>query len=119
MCSNDFDLGSDSNSYSNAIMISGFLSVCQHVMPLQSEPMLMNMLYKGNVSKSARALANSQGAVGILALIWNQFGGKLTDAVGRKPGLLVGPLGNIILGAVVFLKPTSPLLVILCRIVIW
>jgi len=100
-----------------AIMLSNFLSVCQHVMLIQSEPMLMNMLYKGDVAKSARALANSQGAVGVVALIWNQFGGKLTDAIGRKPGLLVGPLGNILLGASVFLKPTSPLRVIVCRII--
>jgi len=100
-----------------AIMFSNFLSTCQHVALIQSEPMLMNMLYNGDVGKSARALANSMGAVGVSALIFNQFGGKLTDAIGRKPGLLVGPLGNILLGALVFLKPTSPLRVIVCRII--
>jgi len=51
-----------------------------------------------------------------LALIWNQFGGKLSDAIGRKPGLLVGPVGNVLLGALVFANPGSKLILIFQRI---
>jgi len=98
-----------------AIYFSSFLSVLQHTIVLQSEPLLLKQLLKGDTVASARALANSQGLVGVIALVFNQFGGKLTDAIGRKPGFLLGPLGNIILGLLVCMKPSKSLL-IACRV---
>ena len=55
----------------------------------------MLFIYPG---EGMRALANSQGLVGVLSLLFNQVGGRLTDATGRKAGLLVGPLLNVVLG---------------------
>uniref|UniRef100_A0A7S1R9X5 Uncharacterized protein n=1 Tax=Alexandrium catenella TaxID=2925 RepID=A0A7S1R9X5_ALECA len=100
-----------------AINKSVFQSVCQHMITLQSEPMLVSEICHGNVAQSARLLANTQGIAGLLGLFLNQAGGKFSDALGRKPGLLLGPLSNIIVGQLVFRYPGSRLLVLICRIV--
>ena len=52
----------------------------------------------GDAAAGMKTLANSQGLVGILSLIINQAGGRFSDATGRKTGLLVGPLCNVVLG---------------------
>lgn len=98
------------------INVSVFMSVCQHVITLQSEPMLVRELCNGSVSQAVRLLANTQGAVGLLGLFLNQAGGKLSDAIGRKPGLMLAPLGNLFIGQLVFNNPTNKLLVLACRI---
>eukprot|EP00930_Biecheleria_cincta_P026028 TRINITY_DN18416_c0_g1_i2.p1 TRINITY_DN18416_c0_g1~~TRINITY_DN18416_c0_g1_i2.p1 ORF type:complete len:255 (+),score=44.37 TRINITY_DN18416_c0_g1_i2:59-823(+) len=83
------------------ICTSSFFSVCQHFIFAQSEPRLfLNLCDKD----------------GILSLMVNQAGGKLSDCIGRKPGFLVGPLSNILLGWLVFKNPRNRLLVTVCRI---
>lgn len=97
------------------INTSAFFSVLQHMITLQSEPMLVNQLCNGNTGEAARLLANTQGLVGILSLFVNQAGGRSSDAVGRKFGLLLGPVANIILGPLVFANAKSKYSVLICR----
>jgi len=99
-----------------AINISIFQSVCQHVITLQSEPLLIREICQGDIAQSARMLANTQGLVGLLGLFLNQAGGKLSDAIGRKPGLLLGPLGNVLIGQLIFNNPSNKLVVLVCRV---
>lgn len=46
----------------------------------------------------------------------NQVGGKLSDALGRKPFLLLGPLASLICGSLVVRNPGNRLLVLACRV---
>mmetsp|Transcript_27023 Transcript_27023/g.62429 ORF Transcript_27023/g.62429 Transcript_27023/m.62429 type:complete len:474 (+) Transcript_27023:77-1498(+) len=98
------------------LKLSSFLSICQHAIMVQTEPMLLKELYNGDVARSTKLLANTQGIVGLAGLFLNQAGGKLSDALGRKPFLLLGPLGNIILGATVFNNIKNRTVVTICRI---
>lgn len=99
-----------------AIKAHVFLSVMEHCISLQSEPLLITKLCGGDAAAAMRILANSQGLVGVLSLIINQAGGRISDATGRKTGLLVGPLLNIVLGAFAFGNPSSRQAIVVCRI---
>lgn len=98
------------------VCLSSFLSLCQHIMVVQTEPRLVLDLCKGDQAAAARLLGNTSGIVGLLSLFLNQVGGKLSDAVGRKPGFLVGPMTNVVLGWLVFKNSSNRALVIACRI---
>lgn len=88
-----------------------FLSVMQHMMTLQSEPELITRLSGGDM----HTLANSQGLMGLLSLVLTQTGGRVSDVTGRKAGLLLGPVLNV-LGVVVFSNASSRSVVVACRI---
>jgi len=98
------------------ILGASFQSAFQHCVLVQTDPMLVEGFCKGDVGATARLLGNTSGIVGLASLLVNQIGGKLTDSIGRKPGLLVGPVGNIIIGMLVYARPTDRLLVLACRI---
>lgn len=98
------------------ISLHVFQSVCQHVLTIQSEPMLVRQLCNGDVAQTARMLSNTAGLVGILGLFINQAGGKISDITGRKMHLLVGPLGNILWGLMVFNRPDHRPTVLFCRV---
>ena len=101
----------------NILRGSVFLSVCQHTSNVQSEPMLVRQLCGGDVVVASRMLGNTQAAVGLLALFVNQFGGKLSDSLGRRPFMFVGPIGNAIVGTIVFFNHTNLRVVLVCRII--
>lgn len=98
------------------ICTSSFFSVCQHFIFAQSEPRLFLNLCDKDAVAAAQLLGNTSGIVGILSLMVNQAGGKLSDSIGRKPGFLLGPLSNILLGWLVFKNPRNRALVTVCRI---
>ncbi|CAK9030059.1 unnamed protein product [Durusdinium trenchii] len=98
------------------ICISSFFSVCQHFIFAQSEPRLFLSLCNKDAAMATRILGNTSGIAGLLSLIVNQAGGKLSDSIGRKPGFLVGPLCNIILGFLVVLNPLNRPLIAVCRV---
>mmetsp|Transcript_30359 Transcript_30359/g.66469 ORF Transcript_30359/g.66469 Transcript_30359/m.66469 type:complete len:453 (-) Transcript_30359:57-1415(-) len=109
------DADASKREFLKAVKLSTFQSVLQHVITLQSEPLLIKQLCNGDVSEAARLLANTSGIVGVASLILNQAGGKISDSVGRRPGFLLGPACNAILGALVFRNPGNRRLVLLCR----
>ena len=98
------------------ICTSAFLSVLQHVIQLQAEPLLIKKLCAAAsaaamkittnqiktttdpVSSAAKIMANTSGIVGILGLVINQLGGNLSDALGRQFFWYVGPIASIICG---------------------
>mmetsp|Transcript_59932 Transcript_59932/g.154253 ORF Transcript_59932/g.154253 Transcript_59932/m.154253 type:complete len:449 (-) Transcript_59932:108-1454(-) len=104
------------NKVLNVISLHVFQSVCQHVITLQSEPMLVRELCGGDVAETAKLLSNTSGLVGLLGLFINQAGGKISDTTGRKMHLLAGPLSNILWGILVFNRPTHRNTVLFCRI---
>eukprot|EP00928_Gymnodinium_smaydae_P072362 TRINITY_DN55730_c0_g1_i1.p1 TRINITY_DN55730_c0_g1~~TRINITY_DN55730_c0_g1_i1.p1 ORF type:complete len:440 (+),score=95.66 TRINITY_DN55730_c0_g1_i1:62-1381(+) len=97
------------------ICISSAFSVCQHFIFAQSEPRLFVSLCGNNTPRATRLLGNTSGIVGLISLVLNQAGGKLSDSIGRRPGFLVGPLCNILLGLLVFSNPRNLPLVTICR----
>jgi MFS family permease len=101
----------------NIIKGSVFLSVCQHCSNVQSEPMLVRQLCGGDIPRASLLLGNSQAVTGVIALFLNQFGGKLSDALGRRAFMLIGPIGNIIVGTIVFLNHTNLPVVLVCRVI--
>ena len=59
---------------------SAFLSVLQHVIQLQAEPLLLKRLCargasRDPVARAARVMANTSGIVGVVGLFVNQLGG--------------------------------------------
>ncbi|CAE7430471.1 unnamed protein product [Symbiodinium necroappetens] len=98
------------------ICVSSFFSVSQHFIFAQSEPRLFLSLCNQDAAAATRLLGNTSGIVGLLSLVVNQAGGKLSDRIGRKPGFLIGPLSNIFLGWCVFKNAKKRWLVAVCRI---
>lgn len=80
------------------LYLSAFLSVAQAVITIQSEPRIIKELSGGDLGVTATVLANTQGLVGLASVFVNQAGGKLSDAMGRKPFLMLGPAANILFG---------------------
>jgi len=92
--------------------------VVQHLITLQTEPILMRELCNGDVAEASRMLGATAGAAGVLGLLVNQVGGKLSDSLGRKPFYLLGPLVNVVLGLVVYLSTSkSKWLLVSCRMI--
>jgi hypothetical protein len=87
----------------------------QHVITIQSEPMLVRDACNGDMGKAAALLGNTTGLVGLLSLVVNQVGGTLSDTIGRKPCFLVGPICNLILGLAVYAKSTNTSLLLVAR----
>ncbi|CAJ1405066.1 unnamed protein product [Effrenium voratum] len=90
--------------------------VSQHFIFAQSEPRLFLSLCNQDSAATSRILGNTSGVVGLLSLLVNQAGGRLSDCIGRKPGFLIGPLSNIVLGLLVFRNPWNRTLVTVCRV---
>jgi len=98
------------------ICISSFFSVCQHFIFAQSEPRLFLSLSNKDAATATRILGNTSGIAGLLSLVVNQAGGKLSDCIGRKPGFLIGPMSNVILGVLVVLNPLNRRVIAVCRV---
>lgn len=98
------------------ICISSFFSVMQHFIFAQSEPRLFLSLCDKDSARATRLLGNTSGIVGILSLVLNQAGGKLSDSIGRRPGFIIGPLINVFLGLIVFKSPRNLTSVTICRV---
>ena len=58
---------------------------------LHTEPVLIRRLVGRRPSRAARVMANTSGLIGLLGLVVNQLGGKLSDQLGRRPFFAVGP----------------------------
>ncbi|CAE7180804.1 bglX [Symbiodinium pilosum] len=99
------------------LYLSGFLSVAQTVITIQSEPLLIKELSGGDIGLTARMLANTQGLVGVLGVVVNQIGGKFSDVLGRKRFLTLGPLANILFGLLIFRNSHNRRVVLPLRIV--
>jgi len=100
----------------NLLCVSTLLSLSQHIIAVQTEPRLVLELCKGNGADAARLLGNTSGLVGLLSMVLNQAGGKLSDSVGRKAGFMVGPTMNMFLGYLVYKHTSNKLLVTVCRV---
>lgn len=94
-----------------------FQSVIQHVITLQSEPMIVRSLCNDDAAVALRLLGNTSGLVGLVGILFNQVGGKVSDAIGRRPGFFLGPLGNMFLGVIVFNNPNCLRTVLVCRVI--
>ena len=99
-----------------AVCFSIFLSVLQHVIQLQAEPLLIRRLLNNNPVVTAQVMANTSGLIGLLGLIVNQIGGKLSDALGRKYFYLVGPFTSFVCGLLVNSFSNSFSVVTTCRV---
>jgi hypothetical protein len=99
-----------------AVCFSIFLSVLQHVIQLQAEPLLIRRLVNNNPVVTAQVMANTSGLIGILGLLVNQIGGKLSDALGRKYFYLVGPFTSFVCGLLVNSFSNSFSVVTICRV---
>ena len=80
------------------LCFSIFSSVLQHVIQLQAEPLLIRRLVNNDPVTTAKVMANTSGAIGILGLLVNQFGGKLSDVIGRRPLFYLGPIVSVVMG---------------------
>lgn len=110
------ELAERRNKLVRRICISSFFSVCQHFIFAQSEPRLFLSLCNKDAASATRILGNTSGIAGLLSLVVNQAGGKLSDYIGRKPGFLIGPMSNVVLGVLVVLNPFNRPLIAVCRV---
>lgn len=93
-----------------------FQAVVQHVVVLQSEVALFTAACGGDTGKAMKALSTSTGLVGVLGLVINQIGGKLSDAYGRRRGYACGPIMNMIVAAIVCKNSKNLTVLIAARI---
>lgn len=84
--------------FSKAANIQVFLMVVAHTINLQAEAILTRNACKGNLGKAARVSAIANALAGVLGLLLNQFGGKLSDSIGRQFAYKIGPLSQLLAG---------------------
>ena len=101
------------------VYASIFLSITTSCAALQAEPLMMVALCGGDVARSAVLLSSTASASGLISLFVNQAGGRLSDAVGRKPLFFLGPAFSLLQGVLIFLdagrsNPSLTLLIV-CR----
>lgn len=89
------------------VCYSWFFAVVAHTMNLQSEAILIRNACEGDLGKNARVVSQCNAVAGLLGIIVNQAGGRLSDMLGRKAFCLLGPLAQILAGALVFSRPES------------
>ena len=97
------------------VYASIFLSITTSTAALQAEPVLMAQLVGGDVARSAIMLSSTSTISGLLGLLVNQVGGRLSDKVGRKALFLAGPAFSLVQGLAIFLQPASLPLLMVCR----
>eukprot|EP00928_Gymnodinium_smaydae_P024447 TRINITY_DN19778_c0_g1_i1.p1 TRINITY_DN19778_c0_g1~~TRINITY_DN19778_c0_g1_i1.p1 ORF type:complete len:483 (+),score=109.82 TRINITY_DN19778_c0_g1_i1:68-1450(+) len=100
----------------NRLLLGIFAAVLQHVLVLQSDVRLFKAAVGGNEAALSRALSASAALSSVIGLLVNQVGGKLSDSIGRKPFLLLGPLVNMCCASVNILKSDSISLLVSTRI---
>ena len=91
----------------NAVCVSQFFSVLQHISNLQTEPVMLRELVGGDLARTTSLLANTQGVVGVASIFVNQLGGRLSDTFGRRSFFLLGPLMNVANGLFIFSRASS------------
>lgn len=92
-----------------AVCIQWFLAVVAHTINLQSEAILIRNACGNDLGKAARVSSISNALAGVLGLLLNQIGGKLSDSLGRRPFYMLGPLAQLFTGLVCFTLPKSTL----------
>ena len=78
------------------VYASIFLSITTSTAALQAEPVLMAQLVGGDVARSAIMLSSTSTISGLLGLLVNQVGGRLSDKVGRKALFFAGPAFSLL-----------------------
>ena len=89
------------------LLLHIFQSTVQHVVTIQSEMLLFLRACDGDAASATRIMTNTAAVTGILSLVVNQVGGKISDAIGRKPIFLTGPIINAAVGITVFTFPSA------------
>mmetsp|Transcript_63959 Transcript_63959/g.169294 ORF Transcript_63959/g.169294 Transcript_63959/m.169294 type:complete len:436 (-) Transcript_63959:105-1412(-) len=89
------------------VCVQWFTAVVAHTMNLQSEAILMRNACGGDLGQTTRLVANCNALTGVLGLIVNQFGAKLSDSMGRKSFYVLGPLAQLLAGVLVYANPQS------------
>ena len=69
-------------------------------------PVLLLSLLKGDAARANKLLATWAGLIGLTEFIVNPALGRLSDQLGRKFFLMLGPIANILLKALVAIRPT-------------
>lgn len=76
-----------------ALSVSFLFGVSSLCAPIQVEPELItSVLYKGDVARAATAIATVSGMSGAVEFALNPTLGRLSDAIGRRPFFVYGPL---------------------------
>jgi len=101
----------------NAIVFNQFLNVFQQACAIQSEVELFTKACHGNAAATSRAMSTSTGILGVVALIANQLGGKLSDCYGRKPMILSIPFIVITAMGAILRNPDKLFVLMAARII--
>mmetsp|Transcript_77836 Transcript_77836/g.238152 ORF Transcript_77836/g.238152 Transcript_77836/m.238152 type:complete len:451 (-) Transcript_77836:56-1408(-) len=89
------------------VCLSWFFAVVAHTLNLQSEAILIRNACGGDLAKTARVVSNCNALAGILGIAVNQVGGRLSDSLGRSAFYQLGPIAQLLAGAMVFTNPGS------------
>jgi len=82
------------------------VNVATNVLCVTARPPLLLELAKGDQKFTADTLAKLAGGVGLTEYLLNPAVGRLSDAYGRKPFLLLGPLANLLLKGNLAMNPS-------------
>lgn len=92
------------------VCLAWYFAVVAHTVNLQSDAILIRNACGGDLGKAARVSSIANAVAGILGLVVNQIGGKLSDSMGRKSFFYYGPLAQILTGFACFAKSDSALM---------
>jgi MFS family permease len=95
-----------------ATMTHMAMNVATNVVCVGARPVLLLQLLNGDAAAANQMLSTWAGGVGFAEFCVNPALGRLSDVIGRKPFLLLGPLTNFLLKSLVALFPSVNMLML-------
>lgn len=92
--------------YKGACLVA-FSAVFSHVINIQTETIMFRNAARGDLAKATKALSFSVALANFLGIVVNQFGGKLSDSLGRRIFFSLGPIAQALSGIISFSMPNS------------
>ena len=102
----------DKDKQANVIYTHMCLNIIGICAVLQARPNLVLSQVKNDPAVMATTLTTFSSMVGVLEFFLNPTAGKLSDQYGRMPFLLVSPLINCVLKALVAMNPSLTMIAI-------
>jgi len=88
------------------LYVTGFFQVLSSVVLVQATPGFVLRHHRGHGARSVQTLNRMTSAAAVLEFLLNPAFGALSDALGRKPCLMLAPIATIVCRGMVVLRPT-------------
>lgn len=103
------------DSFCNKVSALSFMAVWAHTLNLQTEAIMISRACSGDLARASKFIANGNLLGGLLGLVVNSIGGKLSDSFGRKMFFSIGPLVQCLTGLLSFSFPDNAAMLVLMK----